>query len=66
MLQIPTNDVSLYRWTIHTRTFQFQENTVAQQKAAGETAVNKKVMQKHGGGMSADGQAQPSPQQTVH
>lgn len=29
-------------------------------------AVNKKVMQKRGGGMRADGQAQPAPHKTVH
>lgn len=29
-------------------------------------AVNKKVMQKQGAGMSADGQAQASPYKTVH
>lgn len=67
-MQIPTNDVSFRGWTIRTSgAFQFGgENALAQQKMSRDMAVNKKVMQKQGGGMRADGQAQPAPHKTVH
>lgn len=63
-MQIPANDVSYYRWTIHTsRAFQFREKCPSSAKSSRVMAVNKKVMPKQGGGMSADGKAQPSPLQ---
>lgn len=46
--------------------FQFWEKSPSSAKSKKDMAVNKKVMQEQGGGMTADGQVQPSPYKTVH
>lgn len=50
----------------HLQGFPVQGKQTSSAKSIWGMAVNKKVMQKQGGGMGADGQAQPSSYKTVH